>query len=111
MRDKELLKRLTEYIEEHDSELNLPYFKDFCYLNKLLPEWVQKRGKENKKIGKALTMLDISRENLIQRGALNKTLDRSFCQFALKQLGWRESVEVEKTTTIDFKGDISKWAK
>lgn len=89
----------------------MPFFKEFCVENGLHPDWVKNRAKLNKKVARELDMLDIDRENLLQRGALNKTLDKTFCMFALKQMGWRESVEVEKKTTIDFNGDMDKWAK
>lgn len=111
MRDAELLRKLKEYRMFHDSELSLPFFEEFCRDNNMLPDEVLERARGSKKIKKEIDLLNLDRMNLLQRGAMTKKLDKAFCIFALKQMGWRETVEVDKKTTIDFNGDIGKWAK
>jgi len=112
MTSNKVYQLLNEYLDNHDSELCLPYIKDFCLESGLDLEELKDMGRRYPRtIGRCLDRLEMQRENLLQRGGLNKTLDRTFATFCLKQMGWRDTVENETKHEINFNGDMSKWAK
>ena len=112
MTSKQMERKLEEYLAFHNDELALPFLGDFCLEAGVSKKEVKEMGERYPRtIGRQLDRLEMMRENLLQRGGLNKKLDRSFATFCLKQMGWRESSEVDTKHEISFGGDIEKWAK
>ena len=112
MTSKQIERKLSEYLKWHDSEDALPFLGDACLeIGISKKELLEAGEKYPRTVGSLLDKLETMRENLLQRGGLNKKLDRSFATFCLKQMGWRETAEVESKHTIEFGGDIGKWAK
>jgi len=112
MTGKQIERKLDEYLKFHDSELALPFIGDFCLEAGISKKELLEMGeKYPRTVGRQLDRLEMMRENLLQRGGLNKTLDRTFATFCLKQMGWRETSEVDTKHEISFGGDIEKWAK
>ena len=80
----DLLQRLERYI----SETPIPIVAEFAYLNdvrrtllyELYPDTIKK-------------LID-KKESALERGGLNKTIDKTMAIFSLKQLGWRDVQDV-----------------
>ena len=112
MTGKQIERKLDEYLKFHDSELSLPFIGDAALEIGISKKDLMAAGeKYPNTVGRQLDRLETMRENLLQRGGLMKTLDRSFATFCLKQMGWRETSETESKHEINFGGDIEKWAK
>ena len=108
----EFMRRYNQYMQYHDNELCLPFIPEFCFENDITDEELESlRNNFPNKVGRALEMMNKRREFLLQRGAVTKKLDKSFVVFALKQLGWKDTVTEEKSHSINFGGDITKWSK
>lgn len=109
---QQFTKAYEKYMEYHDNELALPNIPEFCYENDITDEELESlRTNFPNKVGRALEMLNKRREFLLQRGVITKKIDKTFALFALKQLGWKDTVTEEKSHSINFGGDISKWSK
>ena len=111
MTGKQAERKLEEYLKWHDNEDAIPFLGDFCLEAGVSKKEIQELGEKYRAVGKLLDRLEMMRENILQRGGLNKKLDRSFATFCLKQMGWKETSETESKHTIEFGGDIEKWAK
>lgn len=112
MTGSQIERKLIEYLKWHDNEDALPFLGDACLEIGISKKELLEAGERwPRTVGRQLDKLEMMRENLLQRGGLNKKLDRSFATFCLKQMGWRETSEVESKHEISFGGDIEKWAK
>ena len=112
MTGKQIERKLEEYLKWHDSEDALPFLGDACLeIGISRNELLEAGEKYPKTVGRLLDKLEMMRENLLQRGGLNKKLDRSFATFCLKQMGWRETAEIDTKHEINFGGDFEKWAR
>lgn len=85
-RNNEILAKLEKYI----NETNIPIVAEFAYLNKIRRQFLY----ENKELSDAIKTLIDKKEAQLERGGLDKTIDKTMAIFSLKQLGWKDVQEV-----------------
>ena len=89
----EILCKLEKYIEETD----IPIVAEFAYLNNIRRTFLY----ENKVLSNAIKRLIDKKESQLERKGLDKTIDKTMAIFSLKQLGWRDTQELNHTVGQD----------
>lgn len=78
----EIVAKLERYIEETD----IPIVAEFAYQNNIDRTWLY----DQPQLSTLLKKLIAKKEVVLEKGALQGTLEKTMAIFSLKQLGWRD---------------------
>ena len=82
----DLLARLEKYVEETD----IPIVAEFAYQNRVRRQYLY----ENPLFQDSIKRLIDKKEAQLERGGLDKSIDKTMAIFSLKQLGWKDVQDV-----------------
>lgn len=89
----EMIKKIEAYAEETE----IPILKEVCYKNKWDYQYTMNLQAENDSLRESIKSLLDKKESELERGGLNGKVDKTMAIFSLKQLGWRDKIEIEDT--------------
>ena len=80
--------KLTKDLEEYIKNTEIPIIAEFAYQNDIPRSYIYEL------IPDAIKKLIDKKEAQLERLALEKKIDKTMAIFSLKQLGWKDSVDV-----------------
>lgn len=86
-----IIDKLEEYIEETE----LPIFKEVCYLNNWCDDYIYQLSLKDEDIARTIKKLRQKKESELERGGLTGKYSHTMAIFSLKQLGWKDRVELD----------------
>ncbi len=92
-KNDDILIKLQKYVEE----TNIPIVAEFAYLNNVRRQYLY----ENKELSDTIKRLIDKKEAQLERSGLDKTIDKTMAIFSLKQLGWKDTQELNHTIGQD----------
>ena len=99
-----MIKKIDEYIEK--TSKGLPILKECCLLNNWDYDYVMKLQRNDDELRQSIKRLLYQKEVNLEKGALKGTFSTTMAIFSLKQLGWRDQLEVEASGTIETLVDL-----
>ena len=88
---------VIDTIEEYIANTELPIFKEVCVMNNWCNEYIYQMAKENEDLSHSIKKLSDKKEVELERGGLTGKYNKTMAVFSLKQLGWKDKIELEQT--------------
>lgn len=82
--------RILVVLEDYVERTEIPIIAEFAYLNRIPRSMLY----ESPVLADAIKRLIDKKEAQLERGGLDKTIDKTMAIFSLKQLGWRDVQEI-----------------
>ena len=99
-----MLERIDEYVNDYiinySYEKGVPILKECCLLNRWNYTYFMELRTKHPELDDAANILLDWKEVLLEKGALQGKLDKTFVIFTLKQMGWSDKVQVNQDTTF-----------
>lgn len=92
-----ILDTMEDYIESTE----LPIFKDVCVKNNWCSDYIYQLSVNNEELSRCIKKLSDKKEVELERGGLTGKYNKTMAVFSLKQLGWKDKIELEQTNSND----------
>ena len=89
-----------------DAQTGFPILKECCLLNDWDYDYVMELQRQHKKLSQSIKRLLSQKEICLERLAAVGVIDKTIAVFSLKQLGWRDRVEVAEAKPKDDVADV-----
>ena len=86
---------LIDDIIEYTENTEYPILKELCYLKHYNYDTVMKMQRDNIDLMQSIKELLYKKESYLEREGIKGNIAQTMAVFTLKQLGWRDQVEVE----------------
>lgn len=88
---------LEDYIASHE----LPIFKECCVENNWCHDYIYQMAEKNEELSSTIKKLSAKKEVELEKGGLTGKYNKTMAVFSLKQLGWKDKIEVEQINEKD----------
>lgn len=92
---------MTRIIIAYTDETDVPILKEVCYKNNWDYQYVMNLQAANEDLREPIKRLLDKKESDLERGGLTGKVDKTMAIFSLKQLGWRDKIEIEDSKDSD----------
>lgn len=94
---------LVEDIKEYTNSKDYPILKELCYLKHYNYDVIMAKQREDEVLSQAIKELLYKKEAYLEDRGIHGFLKASMAIFTLKQLGWKDNIQVENTevTKVD----------
>ena len=99
IKDKYKLDFVINTIDKYTNETELPIVKEVCVNNKWDVSHIYSMAKENPELDQSIKRLIDKKETELERGGLTGKYKTAMAIFSLKQLGWKDTIELESSNT------------
>lgn len=85
--------QMREYIDA----TTLPILKEFCYkIAKVPASKIEQKAETDEELAELCVELKSKKESALERGGLSGQLNPTMAIFSLKQLGWKDTMDIEQ---------------
>lgn len=102
----EVIAKLIQLLITYKDTTEIPILKEFCYKNHVLYETLNELSHKNIELSDTIKETLDKKEVQLERLALEGKIDKTMAIFSLKQLGWKDRLDVisksESTTNINI---------
>lgn len=104
---------MLDKIYEYTETTELPILKEVCYLNNWNYDYVKQMEARDENLSHSIKRLLNKKEVELEKGGLCGKYNKTMAVFSLKQLGWRDSIEINNNEMMDKKlaGIVKKLEK
>lgn len=101
---------LRQDIIDYTEKTEYPILKELCYLKHYNYDYVMQLQRANEELSQSIKELLYKKESYLEREGIKGNLAQTMAVFTLKQLGWRDNIEVkaENTNRITIVNDLEK---
>ena len=101
---------LRQDIIDYTGQTEYPILKELCYLKHYNYDYVMQLQRDNEELSQSIKELLYKKESYLEREGIKGNLAQTMAVFTLKQLGWRDNIEVkaENTNRITIVNDLEK---
>ncbi len=86
---------LRQDIIDYTEQTEYPILKELCYLKHYNYDYVMQLQRANEELSQSIKELLYKKESYLEREGIKGNLAQTMAVFTLKQLGWRDNIEVE----------------
>ena len=99
---------LRQDIIDYTEQTEYPILKELCYLKHYNYDYVMQLQRDNEELSQSIKELLYKKESYLEREGIKGNLAKTMAVFTLKQLGWRDNIEVkaENTNRITIINDL-----
>lgn len=99
---------LKQDIIDYTEQTEYPILKELCYLKHYNYDYVMQLQRANEELSQSIKELLYKKESYLEREGIKGNLAQTMAVFTLKQLGWRDNIEVkaENTNRITIVNDL-----
>ena len=99
---------LRQDIIDYTEQTEYPILKELCYLKHYNYDYVMQLQRDNEELSQSIKELLYKKESYLEREGIKGNLAQTMAVFTLKQLGWRDNIEVkaENTNRITIINDL-----
>ena len=99
---------LRQDIIDYTEKTEYPILKELCYLKHYNYDYVMQLQRDNEELSQSIKELLYKKESYLEREGIKGNLAQTMAVFTLKQLGWRDNIEVnaENTNRITIVNDL-----
>ena len=99
---------LRQDIIDYTEQTEYPILKELCYLKHYNYDYVMQLQRANEDLSQSIKELLYKKESYLEREGIKGNLAQTMAVFTLKQLGWRDNIEVkaENTNRITIVNDL-----
>lgn len=99
---------LRQDIIDYTEKTEYPILKELCYLKHYNYDYVMQLQRDNEELSQSIKELLYKKESYLEREGIKGNLAQTMAVFTLKQLGWRDNIEVkaENTNRITIINDL-----
>lgn len=91
---------LVKDIQEYTKKTDYPILKELCYQKHYNYDTIMKYQREDEELMQSIKELLYKKETYLERNGILGKLSNTMAVFTLKQLGWKDNIEV-KTNAIE----------
>lgn len=88
---------LKEDIEQYTKRTEYPILKELCYQKHYNYDYVMQLQRKDEDLAQSIKELLYKKESYLEREGIKGNLAQTMAVFTLKQLGWRDNIEVAHT--------------
>ena len=99
--EKYKVENIIPIIEKYIEEKELPIFKEVCYLNNWDSSHIYELARDNEELDHTIKKLIDKKEKELEQGGLTGKYKTAMAIFSLKQLGWKDKIELEQSSGED----------
>lgn len=99
---------LRQDIIDYTEKTEYPILKELCYLKHYNYDYVMQLQRADEELSQSIKELLYKKESYLEREGIKGNLAQTMAVFTLKQLGWRDNIEVkaENTNRITIVNDL-----
>ena len=99
---------VVQDIIDYTEQTEYPILKELCYLKHYNYDYVMQLQRDNEELSQSIKELLDKKESYLEREGIKGNLAQTMAVFTLKQLGWRDNIEVkaENTNRITIVNDL-----
>ena len=99
---------LRQDIIDYTEQTEYPILKELCYLKHYNYDYVMQLQRTNEELSQSIKELLYKKESYLEREGIKGNLAQTMAVFTLKQLGWRDNIEVkaENANRITIVNDL-----
>ena len=99
---------LVQDIIDYTEQTEYPILKELCYLKHYNYDYVMQLQRANEELSQSIKELLYKKESYLEREGIKGNLAQTMAVFTLKQLGWRDNIEVkaENANRITIVNDL-----
>lgn len=97
---------LVQDIIDYTEQTEYPILKELCYLKHYNYDYVMQLQRANEELSQSIKELLYKKESYLEREGIKGNLAQTMAVFTLKQLGWRDNIEVEHNAQNGILGDL-----
>ena len=99
---------LRQDIIDYTRQTEYPILKELCYLKHYNYDYVMQLQRANEELSQSIKELLYKKESYLEREGIKGNLAQTMAVFTLKQLGWRDNIEVkaENANRITIVNDL-----
>lgn len=99
---------LRQDIIDYTEKTEYPILKELCYLKHYNYDYVMQLQRDNEELSQSIKELLYKKESYLEREGIKGNLAQTMAVFTLKQLGWRDNIEVkaENANRITIVNDL-----
>lgn len=86
---------LIEDIKQYTKDTEYPILKELCHLKHYNYDTIMKMQRNDEDLMQSIKELLYKKEAYLEYNGLHGKLSNTMCVFTLKQLGWRDNIQVE----------------
>lgn len=86
---------LVNDIIEYTNNTEYPILKELCYQKHYNYDYIMQMQRHNEELTQSIKELLYKKEAYLEREGIKGNLAQTMAVFTLKQLGWRDSIEIE----------------
>ena len=86
---------LRQDIIDYTKQTEYPILKELCYLKHYNYDYVMQLQRDNEELSQSIKELLYKKESYLEREGIKGNLAQTMAVFTLKQLGWRDNIEVK----------------
>lgn len=87
---------LINDIREYTKNTDYPILKELCYLKHYNYDTIMKYQRDNEELMQSIKELLYKKEAFLEKNGLLGNINSTMSVFTLKQLGWRDKIEIDK---------------
>lgn len=98
---KVTIEQLIDGVDDYLSNTEIPIVTDYALKSGISRNRLYELAKGNEELSTAIKKITDTKEVVLERGCLEGRYNPTMAIFSLKQMGWRDKVEVEDTIKTD----------
>lgn len=92
---------LVKDIKEYTDSNEYPILKELCYIKHYNYDYVMQMQRDNEELSQSIKELLYKKESYLEREGIHGRLAQTMAVFTLKQLGWKDNIEVTNEKEIN----------
>lgn len=92
---------LIKDIKKYTEDTEYPILKELCYKKHYNYDYVMQLQRDDEELSQSIKELLYKKETFLEKNGVLGNLSNTMAVFSLKQLGWKDNVEVKTETNID----------
>lgn len=94
--------KMTKILKEYTTNTEIPILKEACYQNGWNDRYIYELAAKSESLSEAINSLLMKKESQLERLGLQGKIDRGVAIFSLKQLGWKDSQQIDHSGSVNI---------
>lgn len=99
---------LIQDIVEYTNNTEYPILKELCYQKHYNYDYIMQMQRGNEELSQSIKELLYKKETHLEREGIKGNLAQTMAVFTLKQLGWRDQIEVQNPQLVKVEELLNK---
>lgn len=99
---------LIKDIVDYTNTTEYPILKELCYLKHYNYDYIMQMQRKDEELAQSIKELLYKKEAYLEREGIKGNLAQTMAVFTLKQLGWRDTIEVQNPQLVKVEELLNK---